>query len=238
MINLRVAPRLYPRRARSGPIDRERILFMRHAADVAHGHQTHIGHEERMEKAVAHIPPGLGARSLWVLRELVTYKVPSRRTGGAYALFEATAQPGTGPPPHVHHREDEAFYVLEGEYEFLLGGDALRAGAGSLLYVPKGTLHAHKNVGEGVGRMLVTQTPGGLYELFFQKAGMPVDGDDGASPAFKERSEAGKRIVEAAAEHGMEIPLPTAQDSRSRIPSKQASNEAEKPHPDATTNGR
>jgi mannose-6-phosphate isomerase-like protein (cupin superfamily) len=151
---------------------------------------------------------------------LVTYKVPSNWTGGAYALFEVATPPGAGPPPHVHHREDEAFYVLEGEYEFAVGGDALKAEAGSLLYVPKGTLHTHRNVGEGVGRMLVTQTPGGLYELFFQKAGRPADGDDDGQPAFEERPEAG-RIVKVAAEHGTEIPLPTAQEeSRPRIPPK------------------
>jgi quercetin dioxygenase-like cupin family protein len=64
---------------------------------------------------------------LWVLGEFVTYKVPSQQTGGAYALFEVTTQPGSGPPPHVNHREDEAFYVLEGDYEFLSGGEAMRA---------------------------------------------------------------------------------------------------------------
>ena len=53
--------------------------------------------------------------------------------------------------------------MLEGEYEVLSGEGKLRVGAGSLLYVPKGILHAHRNVGESVGRMLVTQTPGGLY---------------------------------------------------------------------------
>jgi mannose-6-phosphate isomerase-like protein (cupin superfamily) len=85
----------------------------------------------------------------------------SEQTGGAYSLFEVTTQPQGGPPPHVQHREDESFYVLEGEYEFLDdGGSNMRAGAGTLIYVPRGNLHAHKNVGEGVGRMLVTQTPG------------------------------------------------------------------------------
>jgi quercetin dioxygenase-like cupin family protein len=50
--------------------------------------------------------------------ELLTYKIASQRTGGAYSLFEVTTQPGAGPPPHVQHREDESFYVLEGEFEF------------------------------------------------------------------------------------------------------------------------
>jgi hypothetical protein len=62
----------------------------------------------------------------------------------------------------------------------LSGKETLRLGVGSLLYVPKGTLHSHKNVGEGVGRMLVTQTPGGLYERFFEQVGEPAM--DGAEP--------------------------------------------------------
>jgi mannose-6-phosphate isomerase-like protein (cupin superfamily) len=69
--------------------------------------------------------------------------------------------------------------VLEGDYEFLVEGRTMRVGAGSLLYVPKGTLHAHKNVGEGVGRMLMSQTPGGLYEHFFEAVGKTVDRDGG-----------------------------------------------------------
>ena len=54
-----------------------------------------------MEKAVSHVPPGEGRRSLWVLGELVTYKIPSQRTGGAYSLFKVVTQPGAGPPPHL-----------------------------------------------------------------------------------------------------------------------------------------
>src|SRR5918992_4954247 len=98
-----------------------------------------------MERGSTHIRPGEG-RSLRVLGEVVTYKITSERTGGAYSLFEVATQPGGGPPPHVQHREDESFYVLEGQFELLSGKETLRLGAGSLLYVPKGTLHSHKNV--------------------------------------------------------------------------------------------
>ena len=161
-----------------------------------------------MQKAVAHIPPGEGTRSLWVMGELLSYKIPSQRTGGAYSLFEVATQPGAGPPPHVQHREDEFFYVLEGEFEFLSGEKTLRVGVGSLLYVPKGTLHAHKNVGEGVGRMLMSQTPGGLYERFFEAVGKAVD-DDGGPFVFAHQPDVG-RVVEVAAEYGIEIPVPIA----------------------------
>jgi mannose-6-phosphate isomerase-like protein (cupin superfamily) len=79
-----------------------------------------------------------------VFGELASHKVPGHRTIGAYALFEVATQPGAGPPPDVHHREDGAFYVLEGEFEFSAGDTTLRVEAGSLLYSPKGTLHAHE----------------------------------------------------------------------------------------------
>jgi quercetin dioxygenase-like cupin family protein len=155
---------------------------------------------------VTHVPPGEG-RSLWVLGELVTYKTTSEQTGGAYSLFKVNTQPGGDVLPHVQHREDEAFYVLEGEYEFLVEGRTIRAGAGSLLYVPKGTLHAHKNVGEGVGRMLVSQTPGGLYEHFFEEVGEEVPSKVGVPPVEEVPPEA-ERIVMTAARYGIEIALP------------------------------
>jgi quercetin dioxygenase-like cupin family protein len=71
--------------------------------------------EGKVETGVAHVGPGEGSKSLWVFGELLTCKVTSRQTGGAYSLFEVVTQSGDGPPPHVQHREDEAFYVLEGE---------------------------------------------------------------------------------------------------------------------------
>ena len=92
---------------------------MSHTAGIAQGHSTRAVRGESIAKEVTQIPPGEGTRSLWVLGELLTHKIPSRRTGGAYSLFEVSTQPGVGPPPHVQHREDECFYVLEGEYEFL-----------------------------------------------------------------------------------------------------------------------
>ena len=85
-------------------------------------------------------------------------------------------------------------------------GRTFRAGVGSLLYVTKGTLHAHENVGEGAGRLLITQTPGGLYECFFEEVGKPMNGEAGL-PGFEERPDV-ERLVEIAAEYGFEIPVP------------------------------
>jgi quercetin dioxygenase-like cupin family protein len=166
--------------------------------------------EEEVKTGVTHVPPGEG-RSLWVLGELVTHKTASDQTGGAYSLFEVTTQPGDGPPPHVQHREDESFYVLRGEYEFVVEGHTTRAGAGFLLYVPKGILHAHKNVGGGVGRMLVSQTPGGLYERFFEEVGELGGGEAGSH--FSEDQPNVTSIVAIAAKYGMEIPVPVAEET-------------------------
>ncbi len=163
--------------------------------------------EEKMEQGSTRIRPGDG-RSLRVLGEVVTYKITSERTGGAYSLFEVVSKPGGGPPPHVQHREDEAFYVLEGEYEFLDDGRTMRVGKGSLVYVPKGNLHTYKNVGTSPGKMLVSHTPGGLHERFFEEIGQ-----EEAQNKFKPTAHEGlldaERIVAIAATYGIEMPPPT-----------------------------
>jgi quercetin dioxygenase-like cupin family protein len=160
--------------------------------------------DEMMERGAAHVPPGEG-RILRVFGELVTYKVTSYQTGGAYSLFEVASRPGTEAPPHVQHREDESFYVLEGDYEFLVEDRTLRMPAGSLLYVPRGNLHAHKNVGESTGRMLVSQTPGGLHERFFEEVGEEVS--NRREPRVPARPESLTRTRAIAAGYGIEIPL-------------------------------
>jgi mannose-6-phosphate isomerase-like protein (cupin superfamily) len=157
--------------------------------------------EEGMQEGIAHVRRGEG-RSLWVLGELITFKTTSERTGGAYSLFEVISQPRGGRPPHVQHREDESFWVLEGEYEFLVEGNTMRVGAGFLLYVPKGTLHAHKNVGDKPSRMLVNQTPGGLHERFFEEIGEPAM--DGSEPPTEGPQDM-ERIVAIAVKYGIEI---------------------------------
>jgi hypothetical protein len=79
---------------------------------------------------------------------------------------------------------------------------------GALIYIPKGTLHTHKNLGEGVSRMLVTQTPGGLYEGFVEEAGRP--GTDLSSPSLAPTPEELQRMVELGRRYGIEYPSLTA----------------------------
>src|ERR687894_1835542 len=89
-------------------------------------------------------------RTPW--EETVIRKVSGGQTGGAYSLFEVEVAPGGGPPPHVHHREDECLYVLEGQFRVLHENRETGAGPGFLIYIPKGDLHSFENVTETTGR--------------------------------------------------------------------------------------
>ena len=62
-----------------------------------------------------------GGRSIWLFGMLATFKAVSEETGGEYSLYELTVPPQLGAPPHIHHRETEAYYVLDGEIEVLYG---------------------------------------------------------------------------------------------------------------------
>ncbi len=108
-----------------------------------------------------------------VFQERMTFKVMSADTNGLYTLFVNSAEPGGGSPPHIHHQEDEAFFILEGTYEFLLGEKTLELGPGSFLFAPRGIPHASKNVGTTRSRMLVIVSPAGL-ENCFAEMGQPV----------------------------------------------------------------
>ena len=76
-------------------------------------------------------------RSIWLLGDLYTFKL----TGEALSVTELTAFPENGPPPHIHQREDESFWVLDGEFSVLLGEGTLTAGQGAFVHIPKGMLY-------------------------------------------------------------------------------------------------
>jgi transposase/quercetin dioxygenase-like cupin family protein len=126
---------------------------------------------------------------------------------GSFVLLETVCPPEGGPPPHVHYREDETFYVIEGEMEFLLGDDTVRAVAGSFVHVPKGTMHTFKNVGMTLARFLVTVVPGG-FEKFFFEAGERAT--DKSTPPVPEGPPDVENLVATAAKYNCEIPPPQA----------------------------
>ena len=140
-------------------------------------------------------------RQLWVMGSLLQIVIGGDQTGGAYAVAEDRSSPGFGPPPHTHAREDEAFYVIEGEY--LFGGEngEVRAGPGTFVHAPKGRRHWWRNVGDGPGRHLEIFVPAGL-EKMFEEIGEQAHATNDPPPPSP------ARLLEAAPRYGVTFHLP------------------------------
>jgi steroid delta-isomerase-like uncharacterized protein len=108
-------------------------------------------------------------------------KATKEDTRGIYSLFISTVPPGEGVPIHTHWKEDEAYYLLEGEWELydVTNKETLTLGPENYVYVPMGITHGFKNVGNKPGRLVLIITPGGL-EGFFEGIGQVFD--DPANP--------------------------------------------------------
>ncbi|WP_310410483.1 cupin domain-containing protein [Chamaesiphon sp. OTE_8_metabat_110] len=112
------------------------------------------------------VPAGEG-RSIEVLPgETITFKAVSTDTDGAYSLIEVIDQPQAGPPLHLHRREDESFYILEGTFAFQIGDRVLTATAGWFMTAPKGVPHSYKNIGTTPAKMLALFVPAGIENFF------------------------------------------------------------------------
>ncbi|WP_460452335.1 cupin domain-containing protein [Alsobacter sp. SYSU BS001988] len=109
-----------------------------------------------------------------LLGNLLHFLVRSPDTGGAYCLVESLVAPGAGAPPNRHSSDDEAFYVLEGAFEFVISGAAQTANRGAFIKVPNGAVHAFKNIGREPGRLLIINSPGRAHDAFFSEAGEPM----------------------------------------------------------------
>lgn len=110
------------------------------------------------------VPPGEGQR----LGPGTTLKLRSEQTGGAFALLEGYVPPRTqGAPLHMHTREDETFYILEGALKFRVGNRTITATAGNTVFLPRGIPHTFCNPFDMPARMLGIITPGG-FERFFE----------------------------------------------------------------------
>jgi quercetin dioxygenase-like cupin family protein len=144
-------------------------------------------------------------RTIGVVGDVYRFLATGEDTDGRYALWEALVPPGGGPPPHVHSREVEAFYVLEGENTFQIGSEQLVATAGMFVSMPIGCEHAFRNASDRPARMLIEVVPAGLEQMFFE-VGQPVaPGAKSAPPPTPEEID---RLVAAAARYGVEIRLP------------------------------
>src|ERR1700751_3343301 len=126
-----------------------------------------------MEKRNPTIRRAAEGRAVAVVGDVYRFLATGDDTGGKYALFEALVGPGGGPPPHVHSREDESFYVLEGELTFTVNGERVVAKAGTFANMPVGTPHSFKNESNKPAKMLISVAPAGLEQMFIE-VGVPL----------------------------------------------------------------
>jgi quercetin dioxygenase-like cupin family protein len=128
-------------------------------------------------------------------------------TNGAFGLMEHWMMPpGFGTPYHVHHNEDEAFYILEGEVAFVCDGQWLKAGPGTYVFGPREIPHGFKVVGRNPAAMLLLCTPGGFERFVLELA------TDMTTPPAPPDIE---KLVSTAAKYGIDIlgPLPEQTDA-------------------------
>src|SRR5712671_502271 len=107
-------------------------------------------------------------RTIAVVGDVYRFLATGEDTNGKYALWEAIVPPGGGPPPHVHSREEEGFYILEGEITFQIGEERIVATAGMFANMPVGTPHSFKNESDRPAKMLISVAPAGLEQMFFE----------------------------------------------------------------------
>lgn len=139
-------------------------------------------------------------RTIGIVGDIYRFLVTGEETGGRYAMFEAVVPPGGGPPTHLHRREDETFYVMEGHITFQVDGERVVAGPGSFVNMPIGIPHSFKNETNQTAKMLISYAPAGLEQYFFE-VGQAFEGELPPKPTPDEI----QRLKAAAPRYGIEF---------------------------------
>jgi quercetin dioxygenase-like cupin family protein len=140
--------------------------------------------------------------SVWYSGSLMTFLASGEDTHGQFALIEAVARRGNVPPPHIHHREDEIFYVLEGEIVVSVGDRTIKGTPGTTIFLPRDVRHSFTIESEQ-SRMLVLLTPAGLEE-WFREFSVPAPAMT-LPPADEAAYGEVQRMLEAAPRYGLEF---------------------------------
>jgi quercetin dioxygenase-like cupin family protein len=144
-------------------------------------------------------------QAFWFVNTLTINKVRSDDSQGQMSIVDHRVPAGFAPPPHIHQASDEAFLVLDGEFDGFCGDQAWRAGPGSLVYLPHGIPHGFTVSAAGPGRIIVVVSPGG-FDQFVAAAGQPARDLRLPEPVAPDPA----RLTQLAAAHGIQI-LPPPQ---------------------------
>src|SRR5258708_3690462 len=144
-------------------------------------------------------------RTVAVVGDVYRFLTTGEDTNGKYALWEAIVPPGGGPPPHVHSREEEGFYILEGKITLQVSDERIVATAGMFANMPVGTPHSFKIESSHLAKMLISVAPAGLEHMFFE-VGVPLA--ERATTALPPTKEEIEKLLAVAPRYGIEIRLP------------------------------
>ena len=161
-------------------------------------------HQKKSPAAPVLKKPAEG-RTLAVVGDVYRFLARGDDTNGKYAMWEAIVPPGGGPPPHVHSREEEGFYILEGAITFTIHGEKIVAKAGMFANMPVGTPHSFKNESRKPAKMLISVAPAGLEKMFFE---LGVSLAEGATTALPPSHVELEKLLKIAPKYGIEIRLP------------------------------
>ena len=156
------------------------------------------------QNQVKYVPAGTGPMYCGP-GDRVTFLATGAESHGGCFIVEAVAAPGGGPPPHIHHFEDESFYVLEGTATFQAAGQTIHGKPGDFIHIPCGTVHSLKNEGKAPARALIVISPAGPagMQRFFEESFTPVTDRSASPPPITE--ELVRRMTAAAARNGFEL---------------------------------
>ena len=144
-------------------------------------------------------------RTVAIVGDVYRFLATGEDTSGKYAMWEAIVPPGGGPPPHIHSREEESFFVLEGEITIVVDGERVVATAGMFANLPVGSQHSFKNESDRPAKMLISVAPAGLEQMFFE-IGVPLP--EGATTALPPTKEEIEKLMAIAPRYGLELRLP------------------------------
>jgi quercetin dioxygenase-like cupin family protein len=133
---------------------------------------------------IPRLVPHFGGERIDVHDGWLSFVAVGEQTGGAYALIETANKPSKGGPLHIHEREDETWFVLEGEFVFQVGDQTFRAHAGDYVFGPRNVPHRYANQTSAVARALIMVTPAGFEGFWRESARLGSDAPASAHEAL------------------------------------------------------
>jgi quercetin dioxygenase-like cupin family protein len=144
-------------------------------------------------------------QAIWFMNQLVVIRANGKHTGNAFSLVESVTPVGGGSPYHVHRADDETFYVLEGQLEFISGERRFTGGPGTSVFLPRDIPHGFRVVGTSPARFLVFSNPAS-FDGFVTEAGVPAKSLTLPTPSAPDMG----KLIPLAAKYRIEVlgPLP------------------------------